>query len=34
MEKTIVAAQVEYQQVKAGNYNYPGLFAGKRYPFE
>ena len=28
------AARAELEQVKAGNYNYPGLFAGRRYPFE
>lgn len=27
------AVDAEIEQVKAGNYNYPGLFAGKRYPF-
>ena len=28
------AIEAELEQVKAGNYNYPGLFAGRRYPFE
>lgn len=27
------AVEAELEHVKAGNYNYPGLFAGKRYPF-
>ncbi len=27
------AVKAELNQVKAGNYNYPGLFAGRRYPF-
>lgn len=27
------AVKAELEQVKAGNYDYPGLFAGKRYPF-
>lgn len=28
------AQEEELKQVKAGNYNYPGLFAGRKYPFE
>ena len=28
------AADAEIEQIIAGNYNYPGLFAGKKYPFE
>ncbi|AFM40321.1 hypothetical protein Desaci_1295 [Desulfosporosinus acidiphilus SJ4] len=27
------AADAELEQVKAGNYNYSGLFAGEKYPF-
>lgn len=27
------AVEAERKCVKAGNYNYPGLFAGKRFPF-
>lgn len=27
------AVEAELEQVKAENYNYPGLFAGKKYPF-
>jgi hypothetical protein len=27
------AVEAELEQVKAGNYDYPGLFAGKKYPF-
>jgi len=27
------ASEAELEQVKAGNYNYLGLFTGKRYPF-
>lgn len=27
------AVDKEHQEVKNGNYNYPGLFAGQEYPF-
>lgn len=27
------ATEAELEQVRAGNYNYPGLFAGMKYPF-
>lgn len=27
------ASEAELEQVRAGNYNYPGLFAGRKYPF-
>ena len=27
------AMEAEHAQVLGGNYNYPGLFAGKKYPF-
>lgn len=27
------AVEAELEQVKAGNYNYPGLFAGRDIPF-
>lgn len=27
------AAEAELVEVKRGNYNYPGLYAGKAYPF-
>jgi|GEM_PF-1035815 len=29
-----VAGRAELAEVKAGNYNYPGLFAGQKYPFD
>lgn len=28
------AVEAELAEVKAGNYNYPGLFAGQKYPFD
>jgi len=28
------AMEAEHAQVLGGNYNYPGLFAGQKYPFE
>lgn len=27
------AAEAELAEIRAGNYNFPGLLAGKKYPF-
>ena len=28
-----LAKEAELEQVREGNYNYPGLFAGQKYPY-